>query len=38
MKGHSQEDKANPYSPLMCIVLLLIVGAATQFKIMSIWF
>jgi hypothetical protein len=30
MKNHSQGDAANPYSPLMCILLLLVVGAATQ--------
>jgi hypothetical protein len=30
MKDHSQEDIGNPYSPLMCILLLLMVGAATQ--------
>jgi hypothetical protein len=30
MKDHSQEDTANPYSPLMCVLLLLLVGAATQ--------
>jgi hypothetical protein len=29
MKNHSQGDAANPYSPLMCILLLLVVGAAT---------
>jgi hypothetical protein len=30
MKDHSQGDTANPYSPLMCVLLLLLVGAATQ--------
>jgi len=30
MKDHSQGDAANPYSPLMCILLLLAVGAASQ--------
>ena len=30
MKDHSQGDAANPYSTLMCIRLLLVVGAATQ--------
>jgi len=38
MKDNSQESKDNPYSPLLCIALLLTVAAATQFKIMSIWF
>jgi hypothetical protein len=38
MNGSSQETKDNPYSPLLCIALLLIIAAATQFKIMSIWF
>jgi len=31
MKDHSQGYAANPYSPLMSILLLLMVGAATQF-------
>jgi len=30
MKDHSQGDPANPYSPLMCIRLLLAAGAAIQ--------
>jgi hypothetical protein len=30
MKDHSQKDNGNPYSPLMSILLLLMVGAATQ--------
>jgi hypothetical protein len=36
MEDHSQRDNGNPYSPLMCILLLLVVGivvkigAATQ--------
>jgi hypothetical protein len=34
MKDHSQGDAANHYSPLMCILLLLMVGAATQFDIL----
>jgi hypothetical protein len=34
MKDHSQGDAANPYSPLMCILLLLMVGAATQLDIL----
>jgi len=36
MKHHSQGDAANPYSPLMCILLLLVVGvgAATQINIL----
>jgi hypothetical protein len=37
MKDHSQED-ADPYSPLMCIWLLLIVVAATQLKLHAVWF
>ena len=35
MKDHSQED-ADPYSPLTCIVLLLMVVAATQLH--AVWF
>jgi hypothetical protein len=35
MKDHSQED-ADPYSPLMCILLLLMVVAATQLH--AVWF
>jgi hypothetical protein len=38
MKDHSQKDVGNPYSPLMCLLLLLIVGAATQIKIPAILF
>jgi hypothetical protein len=34
MKDHSQGDAANPYSPLMCILLLLAVGAATQLNVL----
>jgi hypothetical protein len=34
MKNHSQGDTANPYSPWMCILLLLAVGAATQLSIL----
>jgi hypothetical protein len=30
MKDHSQKDNGNPYSPLMSILLLLMVGAAIQ--------
>jgi hypothetical protein len=37
MKDHSQED-ADPYSPLMCILLLLMVVAATQLKLHAVWF
>jgi hypothetical protein len=37
MKDHSQEG-ADPYSPLMCILLLLMVVAATQFKLLAVWF
>jgi hypothetical protein len=35
MKDHSQED-ADPYSPLMCILLLLMVVAATQLH--AVWY
>ena len=35
---HSQKDVRNPYSPLMCILLLLMVSAATQFKVYANWF
>ena len=38
MKDHSQGDNADPYSPLMCILLLLMVVAATQFKLLAVWF
>jgi hypothetical protein len=38
MKDHSQSKNADPYSPLMCIVLLLMVGAAAQLKVHAIWF
>jgi hypothetical protein len=34
MKDHSQGDAANPYSPLMCILLLLMVGAAIELSIL----
>ena len=34
MEDHSQGNTANPYSPLMCILLLLVVGAATQFNVL----
>ena len=36
MKDHSEGDAANPYSPLMCILLLLVVGvgAAAQLNIL----
>jgi uncharacterized membrane protein (DUF4010 family) len=37
MKDHSQED-ADPYSPLMCILLLLMVVAAAQLKLHAVWF
>jgi hypothetical protein len=37
MKDRSQEDNGDPYSPLMCILLLLIVGAAVQIKFVSLW-
>jgi hypothetical protein len=35
MKDRSQADTANPYSPLLCVLLLLVVGAATQLNILS---
>ena len=38
MKDHSQKHGADPYSPLTCIMLLLLVGAATQLKLLGIWF
>jgi hypothetical protein len=38
MKDHIEEEKAEPYSLLMCIALLLIVGAATQLPIHALWF
>jgi hypothetical protein len=38
MNDSSRESKDNPYSPLLCFALLVTIAAATQFKIMSIWF
>jgi hypothetical protein len=38
MKDHSRKDERNPNSPLMCILLLLMVGAATQIKVPAILF
>jgi hypothetical protein len=38
MKDRSQQDHEDPYSPLLCILLLLAIGAATQLKIHSVWF
>jgi hypothetical protein len=37
MKDHSQKDNRNPYSPLMCILLLLMFFAAIQLKVHGIW-
>jgi hypothetical protein len=37
MKDHSRTDLANPYSPLMCGLLLLLVLAAIQLKVLA-WF
>jgi hypothetical protein len=34
MEDHSRESSAGPYSPLMCILLLLAFGAATQFSVL----
>jgi hypothetical protein len=30
MKDHSQSDNENPYSPLMCVLLLLVAGIAVK--------
>jgi hypothetical protein len=38
MKDQSQENDGNPYSPLLCILFLLIFGAATQLNIHASWF
>jgi hypothetical protein len=37
MKNQSQENQGNPYSPLMCILFLLIILAATQLNIHASW-
>ncbi len=33
MNDHSRNDHANPYSPMMCGLLLLLVFAAIQLKV-----
>ena len=38
MKDHSQQDGANPYSPLLRTVLPLTVCAAIQLNVQAIWF
>jgi hypothetical protein len=38
MKDQSQENDTNRYSPLACVLFLLIVGAATQLNIHASWF
>ena len=38
MNDHSQKAGGNPYSPLMCILLLLMVCTATQLKVPAILF
>jgi hypothetical protein len=38
MKDQSQENDGNPYSPPMCILFLLVFGAATQLNIHASWF
>jgi hypothetical protein len=30
MKDHSQSDNENPYSPLLCVLLLLLAGIAVK--------
>jgi hypothetical protein len=37
-KDQSKENDGNPYSPLMCVLTLLIVGAATQINVHASWF
>jgi hypothetical protein len=32
MKNHSQSDNAKPYSPLLCILLLLMAGIAVKIE------
>jgi hypothetical protein len=38
LKDQSQENHGNPYSPLMCILLLFILVAATQLNVLASWF
>jgi hypothetical protein len=38
MKDQSQENDGNPYSPLMCILFLLIFSAASQLNVFASWF
>jgi len=35
MNDHSRNDHANPYSPMMCALLLLLVFAAVQLKVLG---
>jgi hypothetical protein len=37
MKHQSRTDHANPYSPLMCSLVLLMVFAAIQLKIFAVF-
>jgi hypothetical protein len=38
MNNHFQRERAEPYSPLACILLLLLFGVATQFELPAISF
>jgi hypothetical protein len=37
MKHQSRTDHANPYSPLMCSLMLLMVFVAIQLKILAVF-
>jgi hypothetical protein len=37
MKEHSRTEIANPYSPLMCGLLLMTVLAAIQLKLLAVF-
>jgi hypothetical protein len=38
MKQQTEENDRNPYSPSMCILLLLAFGTATQLEVLASWF
>jgi hypothetical protein len=37
MNDHSRTDRANPYSPLMCGLLLAAILAAVQLKVLAMF-
>jgi hypothetical protein len=37
MNDHTRTDRANPYSPLLCGLLLAAVLAATQLKVLAMF-